>query len=207
MLTPIDIDNYAFKRAKLGGYDIDSVEEFMEMLSIDYETLYKESSKLKEEIEASKKLAEELTEKNAKYEEEKEKLEEELREKLENEYKEKYKNIKTEQTIKEDYVLEEKDIVKKLSDKSEEENFEQICESVKTSAYLEAEEILRRANEVAETKINEVDSLIKEKKTEYEELKKQIQLYKIRFEAMLQTQLKLLNNPEFEIVDKARNKK
>ena len=114
MLTPIDIDNYAFKRAKIGGYDIDSVEEFMEMLSIDYETLYKESSKLKEEIEESKKTVDELKEKNAKYEEEKEKLEEELREKLENEYKEKYEK----EEPQENYTMEETSIVKRLSDKS-----------------------------------------------------------------------------------------
>lgn len=203
MLTPIDIDNYAFKKAKLGGYDINSVEEFMEMLSIDYETLYKENLQLKEDIKKVNNTASETKETNAKYEEEiREKLEEEIREELESEYR--AKEIELRARLKEEAPIKETKVAKELGRKSEEESFEEICESMKTSAYFEAEEILRRANEVAETKINEVDALIKEKKTEYEELKKQIQLYKIRFEAMLQTQLKLLNNPEFDIADKGK---
>lgn len=203
MLTPIDIDNYAFKKAKLGGYDINSVEEFMEMLSIDYETLYKENLQLKEDIKKVNNAASETKETNAKYEEEiREKLEEEIREELESEYR--AKEIELRARLKEEAPIKETKVAKELGRKSEEESFEEICESMKTSAYFEAEEILRRANEVAETKINEVDALIKEKKTEYEELKKQIQLYKIRFEAMLQTQLKLLNNPEFDIADKGK---
>lgn len=203
MLTPIDIDNYAFKKAKLGGYDINSVEEFMEMLSIDYETLYKENLQLKEDIKKVNITASETKETNAKYEEEiREKLEEEIREELESEYR--AKEIELRARLKEEAPIKETKVAKELGRKSEEESFEEICESMKTSAYFEAEEILRRANEVAETKINEVDALIKEKKTEYEELKKQIQLYKIRFEAMLQTQLKLLNNPEFDIADKGK---
>ncbi len=206
MLTPIDIDNYAFKKAKFGGYDINSVEEFMEMLSIDYETLYKENLQLKEDIQKANQnvntnVPNEVE--NAKYEEEiREKLEEEIREKLEREYR--AKEIEMRAKIKEEAPIKETKVAKELGRKSEEESFEEICESMKTSAYFEAEEILRRANEVAETKISEVDALIKEKKTEYEELKKQIQLYKIRFEAMLQTQLKLLNNPEFDIADKGK---
>lgn len=203
MLTPIDIDNYAFKKAKLGGYDINSVEEFMEMLSIDYETLYKENLQLKEDIKKVNNTASETKETNAKYEEEiREKLEEEIREELESEYR--VKEIELRARLKEEAPIKETKVAKELGRKSEEESFEEICESMKTSAYFEAEEILRRANEVAETKINEVDALIKEKKNEYEELKKQIQLYKIRFEAMLQTQLKLLNNPEFDIADKGK---
>ncbi|MEG2712074.1 MAG: DivIVA domain-containing protein [Clostridia bacterium] len=48
MLKPADIDNYVFKKTRLGGYDVDSVEDFMEQLSEDYETVYKELDEYKD---------------------------------------------------------------------------------------------------------------------------------------------------------------
>lgn len=47
MLTPVDIENKMFKKARIGGYDIDEVEDFLEIIIEDYETLYKENAKLK----------------------------------------------------------------------------------------------------------------------------------------------------------------
>lgn len=47
MLTPLDIDNKTFKKSKLGGYDINDVEEFLVKVMDDYETLYKENAELK----------------------------------------------------------------------------------------------------------------------------------------------------------------
>ena len=52
MLKPVDIDNYVFKKAKIGGYDVDSVEDFMEILSEDYETLFTSYEESKEKIES-----------------------------------------------------------------------------------------------------------------------------------------------------------
>ena len=42
MLTPIDIDNKVFKKAKIGGYDIKDVEDFLVLVMSDYEKLYRE---------------------------------------------------------------------------------------------------------------------------------------------------------------------
>ncbi|MDD3304459.1 MAG: DivIVA domain-containing protein [Clostridia bacterium] len=50
MLTPVDIDNKTFKKAKIGGYDIADVEDFLVKVMEDYEALYKENSALKEKI-------------------------------------------------------------------------------------------------------------------------------------------------------------
>ena len=47
MLTPIDIDNKVFKKAKLGGYDIKDVEDFLVLVMKDYEKLYKENNELR----------------------------------------------------------------------------------------------------------------------------------------------------------------
>lgn len=50
MLTPLDIDNKTFKKTKLGGYDINDVEDFLVKVMDDYETLYKENSELKDKV-------------------------------------------------------------------------------------------------------------------------------------------------------------
>lgn len=49
--TSMDITNKEFKKS-FRGYDMDEVEEFLEKIAEDYETLYKENSCLKEKINA-----------------------------------------------------------------------------------------------------------------------------------------------------------
>lgn len=61
MLTPVDINNKEFKRA-FRGYDIDEVEEFLEMICEDYEKLYKENATLKEKLEISNEKLEHYSE-------------------------------------------------------------------------------------------------------------------------------------------------
>lgn len=50
MLTPLDIDNKTFKKTKLGGYDINDVEDFLVRVMDDYEFLYKENAELKDKV-------------------------------------------------------------------------------------------------------------------------------------------------------------
>ncbi len=47
MLTPIDIENKEFEKA-FRGYDVDEVEEFLQVIVNDYEKLYRENASLKE---------------------------------------------------------------------------------------------------------------------------------------------------------------
>jgi len=48
-LTSIDINNKEFKRS-MRGYNLDEVDEFLEKVSEDYESIYKENATLKERI-------------------------------------------------------------------------------------------------------------------------------------------------------------
>ena len=52
MLTPIDIDNKVFKKARIGGYDIKDVEDFLVLVMSDYEKLYKENNELRGKVQA-----------------------------------------------------------------------------------------------------------------------------------------------------------
>ena len=55
MLTPIDIDNKVFKKAKIGGYDIKDVEDFLVLVMGDYEKLYKENEEARKKRDEERK--------------------------------------------------------------------------------------------------------------------------------------------------------
>ena len=50
MFTPQQIDQISFKKVAFGGYDMDAVDEFLEPLTEDYVTLYKENALLKSKM-------------------------------------------------------------------------------------------------------------------------------------------------------------
>ena len=50
MFTPQQIDQIAFNRVTFGGYDMQQVDEFLEPLTEDYVTLYKENALLKSKM-------------------------------------------------------------------------------------------------------------------------------------------------------------
>ena len=50
MFTPQQIEQIAFGRATFGGYDMNAVDEFLEPLTEDYITLYKENALLKSKM-------------------------------------------------------------------------------------------------------------------------------------------------------------
>ena len=50
MFTPQQIDQISFDKAVFGGYDMQSVDEFLEPLTQDYVTLYKENAVLKSKM-------------------------------------------------------------------------------------------------------------------------------------------------------------
>ena len=51
MLTPLDIENKRFAKQKLGGYNVDEVDDFLDELTLEYGRLYKENTELKEQKE------------------------------------------------------------------------------------------------------------------------------------------------------------
>ncbi|MDO4618421.1 MAG: DivIVA domain-containing protein [Clostridia bacterium] len=53
MLTPIDIQNQDFA-VKLRGYDAEEVDDFLDLIGVDYEKLYKENSELRDRVTSLK---------------------------------------------------------------------------------------------------------------------------------------------------------
>ena len=55
MLTPMDINNRDFKRATIRGYKEDEVDEFLDRVVADYDKLFRENEKLKEQARLNEK--------------------------------------------------------------------------------------------------------------------------------------------------------
>ena len=101
MLTPADIENRVFKKAKIGGYDINDVEDFLEKIIVDFEAVCKQVAELKdvnenlqESVKYYKSLEQGIEQTISNAQEEAERLKEkalidvnELKERKEKEYK------------------------------------------------------------------------------------------------------------------------
>ena len=51
MITPLDIENKRFGKQKIGGYNVNEVDDFLDELTLEYGKLYKENSELKSQRE------------------------------------------------------------------------------------------------------------------------------------------------------------
>ena len=51
MLTPLEIENKKFAKQMVNGYSVDEVDEFLDILTADYEKMYKENTESKNKIE------------------------------------------------------------------------------------------------------------------------------------------------------------
>jgi len=147
MITAQDIENKVFKKAKIGGYDIKDVEDFLEQLIVDYEALSKENTELNDKCEN---------------------LQESVR------Y---YKSLEQgiEQTI--NNAKEQADRIKEVA--------------IQEASNLKATQELNFQNKIAE-----YEGKIREKELEFEELKKQLSIYKIKVKSMLEAQIQILNEDE-----------
>ena len=51
MITPLDIENKRFGKQKLGGYNVNEVDDFLDELTLEYGKIYKENAELKAQRE------------------------------------------------------------------------------------------------------------------------------------------------------------
>ena len=144
MLTPTDVENKVFKKVKIGGYDINDVEDFLEKLIVDYEAVFKEVTELKDKCEN--------LQESVKY----------------------YKSL-------------EQGIEQSINNARDE------AEQIKARALDEAQEIRERKEKEHKNRIAELDLEVKKRQYDLEEIKKEMQIYKIKVKSMLEAQLKILD--------------
>lgn len=51
MITPLEIENKKFSKQMVNGYNVEEVDEFLDLLTVDYEKMYKENTEYREKIE------------------------------------------------------------------------------------------------------------------------------------------------------------
>ena len=51
MLTPLEIENKKFSKQMMNGYNVDEVDEFLDILTEDYARLYKENTETRDKME------------------------------------------------------------------------------------------------------------------------------------------------------------
>lgn len=186
MLTPVDIENKVFKKAKIGGYDIDDVEDFLERIIEDYETLYKKSSEEPQEVKKVTKTdifagTEMISLENTELKEKIKKLESKI------DY---YKNL--EEGINTTIENAQDESEKMLLEAREE------AEKIKEEALKEAESIRANARDDAKDSVKDIEKQILKQELLLTEKKKQMQIYKIRVKSMLEAQIKILEDGEIE---------
>ena len=76
------------------------------------------------------------------------------------------------------------------------ENSQKVAEEIKEKAAMEADEIRKTAKNESTLTLEEVKLEIRTKEIELEQLKKQMQIYKIKVSSMLEAQLKILNEED-----------
>ncbi|MCF0124731.1 MAG: DivIVA domain-containing protein, partial [Clostridia bacterium] len=55
MITPLDIENKKFSKQMMNGYSVEEVDDFLDDVTLDYTTIYKEVAELKSKNEELKK--------------------------------------------------------------------------------------------------------------------------------------------------------
>lgn len=143
MLTPLEIENKKFSKQMVNGYSVEEVDEFLDVLTADYEKMYKENTASKEKMEA---------------------LNDELQH---------YKMI--ENTLQSTLLMAQS-----------------TAEEVKNVAKQQAEQIINDAKASAQNEVSNLEQLIMLKQKEIEDAQKQFDIYKVKMESLLISQLELL---------------
>ena len=146
-LTPLDIHNKEFTKG-FRGYDEDEVNDFLDQIIKDYETLIREKKELEEKTQL-------------------------LEEKLSH-----FSNIET--TLNKSILVAQ-----------------ETAEDVKTNASKEARLIVKEAEKNADRIINEALEKSRRVTIDIEELKKEANVYRTRFQMLIEAQLELLKSDDW----------
>ncbi|WP_025693105.1 DivIVA domain-containing protein [Paenibacillus zanthoxyli] len=150
-LTPLDIHNKEFTR-RLRGYDEDEVNEFLDQVIKDYESIIRENKELSNQL---------MT----------------LQERLDH-----FTNI--EETLSKTIIVAQ-----------------ETADEVKNNAKKESQLIIKEAEKNADRIINEALSKSRKIAIETEELRKQASIYRTRFRTLVEAQLELLSQDDWDALE------
>jgi len=176
MLTPLDIQKKEFRRA-LRGYNIEEVDSFLDRVTQDYESLYKEN------LDQTERLAQ--AEQNIA----------------------RYREI--EEVLKKTMILAQKN-ADELRCNTEKESQLMLdrarieVDQLTREAEQEAVAIIEKAERQAAAMISEAEKKVNQLIEEYSRLERQVQVFRMRFRALLEAQARFLDNEEDEEKEEER---
>ncbi|WP_238654659.1 MULTISPECIES: DivIVA domain-containing protein [Paenibacillus] len=150
-LTPLDIHNKEFSR-RIRGYDEDEVNEFLDQVIKDYESVIRENKELQNQLLS-------------------------LQERLDH-----FVNI--EESLSKTILVAQ-----------------EAADDVKNNSKKESQLILKEAEKNADRIINEALSKSRRIAIETEELRKQASIYRTRFRTLLEAQLELLSQDDWNALE------
>ncbi|WP_151735826.1 DivIVA domain-containing protein ['Paenibacillus yunnanensis' Narsing Rao et al. 2020] len=150
-LTPLDIHNKEFSR-RIRGYDEDEVNEFLDQVIKDYESVIRENKELHNQLLA-------------------------LQERLDH-----FLNI--EESLSKTIIIAQ-----------------EAADDVKNNSKKESQLIIKEAEKNADRIINEALAKSRKVAIETEELRKQASIYRTRFRTLLEAQLELLSQDDWNALE------
>ena len=135
MLTPMDIHNKEFKRS-FRGYNEDEIDDFLDQVVNDYEKLFRENDRLKEELSRAKKDNEQ--------------------------YQQLEQNLKDTLLVAQKTAEEVTSSARKNAEESR-ENTAKECANKVQEAEMKADKIVEDAKKKAQVIVEEYDRLVREK--------------------------------------------
>jgi cell division initiation protein len=150
-LTPLDIHNKEFSR-RIRGYDEDEVNEFLDQVIKDYESVIRENKELHNQLLS-------------------------IQERLDH-----FVNI--EESLSKTIIVAQ-----------------EAADDVKNNSKKESQLILKEAEKNADRIINEALSKSRKVAIETEELRKQASIYRTRFRTLLEAQLELLSQDDWNALE------
>lgn len=173
MLTPLDIQNKEFKRA-FRGYSMEEVDQFLDQLVHDYEAVYLENQMLKEKLDVS-----EAT-------------------------KTRYQDM--EKIIKDTIIIAQKNAEELKGNAKHEadivlEEARLRAGKILTEAGEKAARTVSDAREQARYRVVEAEDRVRSILEEYRFLETQTKVFRVKFRAFLEAQLKLMENQDEEAHD------
>jgi cell division initiation protein len=150
-LTPLDIHNKEFSR-RIRGYDEDEVNEFLDQVIKDYESVIRENKELQNQLLS-------------------------IQERLDH-----FVNI--EESLSKTILVAQ-----------------EAADDVKNNSKKESQLIIKEAEKNADRIINEALSKSRKVAIETEELRKQASIYRTRFRTLLEAQLELLSQDDWNALE------
>ena len=170
MLTPLDIQKKEFRRS-LRGYNVEMVDQFLDQLLGDYESVFLENQLLKEKLEAS--------------------------DEAKNRYQEMEKIIKDSVIMAQKNADELQSNARREADVLLEEARLR-AEKIISEAGEKASRTLREARDQARFRTEEAEERVRSVLAEYRYLERQVQIFRVKFRSFLEAQLELLEKQDEE---------